>query len=281
MDIHEGCTTPKVQWSIVDSASSNSQLAGVLAGLLVATITVLISSGKLREVRTLGIFAAAMVALALDSYLFSYLTGLNVTTAGICARAWAQGMAASGVLAIGGVALMTGIAVMLVQHLVTLEDDPTQTLSSPDETRKEKIFILWIAAAMSAAVVAATTILLAAAFQQYFRFVVSGWAWLVWGAFMVSVATVILSWLAIFRRTKTIQQAIQSNASISIETNLLPWTSLTVVGYALVASGFGGAMIYGNDFASSGWGIFATYFLTVAIPAGISLVSSWSVPKQI
>ena len=70
MALDVSCVSENVPWSIITSAATNSSLAAVLAGLLIATIAVLYVENKF-EGHTIALFAAGVVVLALDSYLFS------------------------------------------------------------------------------------------------------------------------------------------------------------------------------------------------------------------
>ncbi|CAG7642529.1 hypothetical protein SIM91_02400 [Rhodococcus opacus] len=129
MGIDETCATENNPWSIISSASTNSTLAGVLAAFLIAAIAVLFAKEHEAYVQTMALFASAIVILALDSYLFSHITGIEPkvllsegevlvddTYLNACARAWTQAMPASGMLATGGVALIAGLSWMLAIH---------------------------------------------------------------------------------------------------------------------------------------------------------------------
>jgi len=114
------CTSD--QWSMLSSASSNSQLAGVLGGFLITAIALLFDRSTREGVHTLALFASAVLILMLDSFLFSLITGTQVPEQGdrkdICAVAWTQGAVATGMLAAGATALFGGLGWMLASHAV-------------------------------------------------------------------------------------------------------------------------------------------------------------------
>ncbi len=118
MALNSDCISDDAPWSIIASASTNSSLAGVLAGFLLAAIAVLYSDTNREEhANTLALFFTGVVVLAIDSYLFSHVTGVKPNATGLgCARAWTQGIAASGMLLVGGVALTAGLGWMLTHY---------------------------------------------------------------------------------------------------------------------------------------------------------------------
>ena len=134
MALDVSCVSENVPWSIITSAATNSSLAAVLAGLLIATIAVLYVENKF-EGHTIALFAAGVVVLALDSYLFSHLTGIKPYSdewiAAACERAWLQAAPASGMLAVGAVALTCGLAWMMASYVVKWANDPSMNLNDP------------------------------------------------------------------------------------------------------------------------------------------------------
>lgn len=111
------------QWSAVTSASSISQLAGVLGGLLITAIALLFDRKGRESVHTIALFSAAVLILMLDSYLFSIISGTappdDGDRRGICAIAWTQGAVATGMLAAGTTAVFGGLGSMLASHAVS------------------------------------------------------------------------------------------------------------------------------------------------------------------
>ncbi len=120
MNPDTSCTSD--QWSMLSSAASYSQLAGVLGGFLITAIALLFDRSSREGVHTLALFSSAVLILMLDSFLFSLMTGTQVPDdgdrRGICAIAWTQGAVATGMLAAGATALFGGLGWMLASHTV-------------------------------------------------------------------------------------------------------------------------------------------------------------------
>ncbi len=106
-------------WSAVESAPANSQLAGVLAGFIFAGIVMIITERKasVARITALRVLISAFIALALDSYAFSLLNGDVAENA--CARIWTESLIASGMLAVGAVAVMASISWLLSAYIET------------------------------------------------------------------------------------------------------------------------------------------------------------------
>src|SRR5262245_6476686 len=92
-----GC--PTHGWSVIASASMDSQLAGVLAGFVFTGIVLLFGRHGPKNIQALGLFCAAFVALGFDSYLFGELSG-GISDP-FCVRIWTEEMTAAGMLAVG------------------------------------------------------------------------------------------------------------------------------------------------------------------------------------
>jgi hypothetical protein len=124
----ELCTSD--QWSVLSSAASHSQFAGVLGGFLITAIALLMDKKSRESIHTLALFSSAVLILMLASFLFSLITGNQVPAEGdargICAIAWTQGAASTGMLAAGANALFGGLGWMLASHAVNRvsEQDP-------------------------------------------------------------------------------------------------------------------------------------------------------------
>lgn len=116
------------QWSMLTSASSVSQLAGVLGGFLITAIALLFDRNSREGAHTLALFASAVLILMLDSFVFSIMTGTVVPDdgdrRGICAIAWTQGAVSTGMLAAGTTALFGGLGWMLAGHAVNKVAEP-------------------------------------------------------------------------------------------------------------------------------------------------------------
>jgi hypothetical protein len=99
-----------VDWDPTASAASNSQLAGVIAGLVFAGLVVMLDQrgpGR-RSDQALTLFVAAFLTFAFDGFFFGVTSGEQT-----CARAWAETMVAAGVLGFGALGLFLGVSWML------------------------------------------------------------------------------------------------------------------------------------------------------------------------
>jgi hypothetical protein len=101
-------------WSISGSAPTDSTFAGVLAGFVFLGVATLITRKDPRNSQALGLLSCAFVVLGFDSYLFSLLSGSANDTD--CARLWAEFIPASGMLAVGGLAVVTGMSWLLAMR---------------------------------------------------------------------------------------------------------------------------------------------------------------------
>ena len=112
---------------MLTSASSISQLAGVLGGFLITAIALLFDRTNRESVHTIALFSSAVLILMLDSYLFSIITGTVVPDdgdrRGICAIVWTQGAVSTGMLAAGTTAVFGGLGWMLASHAVSRSVD--------------------------------------------------------------------------------------------------------------------------------------------------------------
>lgn len=113
-----GC--PSYGWSVVTSAATISSFAGILAGFVFTAVTILIARSGVRNTQALGLLSCAFVVLAFDSYLFSSLSGSISDTN--CARVWDQGVPASGMLGVGGLAVVTGLSWLLADRAADSDD---------------------------------------------------------------------------------------------------------------------------------------------------------------
>jgi hypothetical protein len=129
-------------WDVVGAAGALSQLAGVIAGFVFAGLIVLLSqprphvskteqqTGSAR-LRALIPFFATFVAMGLNAYVFGLLAG-EEGGADACRRIWTATAIASGMLAIGTVAAVSGIILLVRAYLARehLAPSDTQQLAS-------------------------------------------------------------------------------------------------------------------------------------------------------
>ncbi|MCP3785295.1 hypothetical protein NLX85_18180 [Micromonospora sp. A3M-1-15] len=183
-------------WSIVTSASTNSQFAGALAGFVFTGIVVLFAMRGARYTHTLAVLAPTFIMLGFDSYIFSHVTG----SAGddLCARVWTDGMFASGMLGVGAAGVVTGACWLLAAHL----DNPEQSLSGKASQASPaagggSIHLPWLAAIIMYGVTVAIVLLLAMTADHYLRIVTrddeSVWLLAIWSVpALVLLAMIVL-----------------------------------------------------------------------------------------
>jgi hypothetical protein len=137
--LNSHCISINEPWSIIDSSTSNSHLAAVLAGFMVTAIVFLLRDddrAQAAKSHTIAMFYAGVGILGLCSYQFGSIGSISapsktvsdgeVVRSGaehICAIVWTQGMAASGMLAVGGVLLIAGLGWTTTQFALNSESD--------------------------------------------------------------------------------------------------------------------------------------------------------------
>lgn len=109
-------------WDVLASASSYSQLAGLMGGFLFAGMVVLLTERRGRDTETansdappeffkaptLMLFASALINLLVSSYIYGIIAGDQV-----CPRAYMEGIIGAGLMATGALGLFNGIAWLL------------------------------------------------------------------------------------------------------------------------------------------------------------------------
>lgn len=160
-----GCA--RASWSPVAAATAQSQLAGVLAGFVFAGLILLLGQSKSGPARihTISLFTAGFLILGLDSFLFSLVSGETGEEAS-CPRVWSESLVASGLLGLGGVAVVGGINWLMSAYMKKgdARDVPTFGKAGNSSTR---------------ALAAIVSILLALTAHDYVDYGHAGaWAWL-------------------------------------------------------------------------------------------------------
>lgn len=167
------CTTD--QWSMLTSAPSTSQLAGVLGGFLITAIALLFDRNSREGVHTLALFSCAVLVLMLDSFLFSQISGIHVPEdgdrLGICAVAWTQGVAATGMLAAGTTAVFGGLAWMLAGHVVNKFPHETD---DDDQDAKAYCFLAVLGSWLTFAAAMSMTLVMSETTIDYLTFMYAG-----------------------------------------------------------------------------------------------------------
>ncbi len=144
-------------WDVISAAGALSQLAGVIAGFVFAGVIVLLSqprphtstgaqqSGSAR-LRALIPFFATFVAMGLNAYVFALLTGESGDQS--CRRVWTATAVASGMLAIGTVAAVSGI-ILLVRAYLAREDLTTSDTRQLSNLERMLTVTIWSLALVS------------------------------------------------------------------------------------------------------------------------------------
>lgn len=206
MNPDELCTSD--QWSVLSSAASHSQFAGVLGGFLITAIALLMDKKGRESIHTLALFSSAVLILMLSSFLFSLITGNQVPAEGdargICAIAWTQGAVSTGMLAAGATAFFGGLGWMLASHAVNrvAQQDP--------EDVGAYCFLADLGGWLTFAAAMTTTLILSETAVDYLHFMYGRrpdlW---VTGLIITAAAVVILADFAlVYVRTKTLRRSL-------------------------------------------------------------------------
>jgi hypothetical protein len=231
----EFCTSD--EWSMLSSAASNSQLAGVLGGFLITAIALLFDRSSREGVHTLALFSSAVLVLMLSSFLFSWITGSQVPDTdrrGICAIAWTQGAVSIGMLAAGTTALFGGLGWMLASQAANKVADV-----DPDDVRAY-CFLADLGGWLTFAAAMATTLILSETSIDYLHFMLDRRPdWRLVAVITVSTAIVtFVNFVLVYRRTKALRKSLADTT----EPTVLALRSIKVatvgtVFLAIVASG--------------------------------------------
>lgn len=277
-------------WSIITSSATNSQLAGVLAGFMVTVIAVLAIRDHRLDTHTMALFSAGALTLGLDSYLFSAITGASppgdnvldnylfsaITGApppadDACKVVWAQGMAASGMLAIGGSVFVCGLGWILVNHV------NQKGVSLASDAGERRTHLITLAGFLTAAVITTTMGLLATTTIDYLRFVRGDYTKLVlsFGLVVVAMASTV-----IYCRTRAMRATVSKAPKQEIPTSLgaLPAVTYTITGVAIGATVFCG-LLNSGVLADGAEVRLLAVFAGLLAPGGISVLLALSVAK--
>ncbi|WP_250038215.1 hypothetical protein [Paractinoplanes maris] len=262
---------PTADWSPVASAESNTQLAAVLAGFVFAGLVMLLSERRPgpTRVRTIGLFCAAFIVLGLASYLFGLVTG--DTDPAACKRAWTETVVASGLLGLGAVAMVSGIAWLLAAYLVATPEGGDGGTSGLALDRLGQVV-----AVILYGVIAVVATLMAVTVYGYVRAwyaTPSGW---ITGS-LIAYTPVLLVVLITWRRLRPPRDG-ESERSI----DAMFVGTLTAVGYAVVGSVFTGVVASTHisywEKPSAGW-LVVTALLALLVPAPTLVSLAYAVPS--
>jgi hypothetical protein len=230
----EFCTSD--QWSVLTSAASHSQFAGVLGGFLITAIALLMDKKSRESIHTLALFSAAVLILMLDSFLFSLITGTQTPDGdrrGICAIAWTQGAVSTGMLAAGATALFGGLGWMLASHAVNRLSE-----QDPDDAGAYG-FLADLGGWLTFAATMATTLILSETTIDYLHFMFGRrpdlWAT---GLIVVSAAVIILvNFALVYIRTKTLRRSLADTSEPTrLALRSIKVATVTTLGLAIAAS---------------------------------------------
>jgi hypothetical protein len=140
--LYENCKSDWLPWSIITTSGPNATLATVLAGFMLAVMSILLgragpgSGDNVKAAHTLALFGSGVLVLGLDAYLFGNISALGPTVdpatgaarkemRQACAMAWTEAMPAASMLVLGACLMIAGLAWILVQYFV-LVDTPSK-----------------------------------------------------------------------------------------------------------------------------------------------------------
>lgn len=235
MNPDEFCTSD--QWSVLSSAASDSQFAGVLGGFLITAIALLMDKKGRESIHTLALFSSAVLILMLASFLFSLITGNQVPSQGdargICAIAWTQGALSKGMLAAGATAFFGGLGWMLASHAVN-------RVSEQDaEEVGAYCFLADLGGWLTFAAAMAATLILSETAIDYLHFMYGRRPELwVTGAIVAAAAVVIVvSFALVYVRTKALRRSLaDSDAPTRLALRSIKVATITTVVLAVAAS---------------------------------------------
>ena len=234
MNPDELCTSD--QWSVLTSAASYSQFAGVLGGFLITAIALLMDKKGRESVHTLALFSAAVLILMLDSFLFSLITGTQTPDGdrrGICAIAWTQGAVSTGMLAAGATALFGGLGWMLASHAVN-----RLAGQDPDDAGAYG-FLADLGGWVTFAATMATTLILSETTIDYLHFMFGRRPDL-WATSLIVVGAavvIIVNFALVYVRTKTLRKSLaDTSAPTRLALRSIKVATVATLGLAIVAS---------------------------------------------
>jgi hypothetical protein len=259
--MNNGC--PTHGWSVIASAPMDSQLAGVLAGFVFTGIVLLFGRRGPKNIYTLGLFCAAFVILGFDSYLFGELSGGALDP--YCVRIWTEEMTAAGMLAVGAMAIITGISWLLASHLDAIADISTPPDSSISD---RKINLDRLVRIMAHGVGVTATLLLGVTTYDYIATAFPAHV----PGFLVSAALIspalvaaALAGLASLRARRTRRRDVALAA--------VPNTALQIAAYGILTYALAGPVFVGiiGEFGRSWWQPPSDLFVGAAIIFGLVL----------
>ena len=216
VDPDQSCSSD--QWSVVTSASSISQLAGVLGGFLITAIALVFDRNSRESVHTIALFSSAVLILMLDSFLYSLISGtaapVDGDRRGICVIAWTQGIVSTGMLAAGTTALFGGLGWMLASHAVN-----KVTEEDPDDLRAFG-FLASLGGWLTFASAMAMTLIISETTIDYLHFLYGQQPapWAAGSITAVAGLIILLDFVVVYRRTRVLHSSLLDAAQPTLLT---------------------------------------------------------------
>jgi len=113
---------PKVGWSTISAASTDSTFAGLLAGLLIAAAAALLVQWYQGGAPpTIALFGSGVPVLTLSTYLFTVIGAVHYPPdtdykSNLCSQLWSEWLLATSSLFIGSAVLVCGLGWALVNY---------------------------------------------------------------------------------------------------------------------------------------------------------------------
>lgn len=249
-------------WSPIASASADSQLAGVLAGFVFTGIILLFGRRGPKNTQALGLFCSAFVALGLDSHLFGVISGGMQDP--FCVRVWSEGMTAAGLLAVGAMAVITGLSWLLASHVEATTEGEDSKPSQPSRA----INLDWMVRVIAYGVGVTVTLLLASTTYDYLSIVYTARipGFLAWSVTLspISVATISVGIALLTRRISDNRGLNRSNiANIGLRV-----AAYGILSYVVAGPIFAGVI---SELTAGVWRHPSPFVVGAALSAGLVL----------
>ena len=144
-------------WSILNSATTNAGIAGVLAGFAftagvvyigrqdrtpdegthdAAAIARHVKARSIQDVQTVSLFVVSFITLGLDSFIWSVVAGSRPVVGlsevmveqppELCSRVWSQAIIAVGMFGLGAIAMVCNITSLFIWQQSTVRDEDSR-----------------------------------------------------------------------------------------------------------------------------------------------------------
>jgi hypothetical protein len=157
---------PKVGWSTISAASTDSTFAGLLAGLLIAAAAALLVQWYQGGAPpTIALFGSGVPVLTLSTYLFTVIGAVHYPPdtdykSNLCSQLWSEWLLATGSLFIGSAVLVCGLGWALVSYADNLGVNLCQANIPIATVERSRRFFIRLNAWLSASITTAATALL-------------------------------------------------------------------------------------------------------------------------